>query len=242
MRLIEPDWPRHPRVQAVSTTRIGGFSEGAYTGMNLGTHVGDDPIRVAQNRDFLRTQLSLPAEPMWLEQIHGVEVAYLPEAGQLAVADAAWTDQPEVVCVVMSADCLPVLLADRFGRCVAAVHAGWRGLAAGVLEAALKALPVSPFELTAWLGPAISARAYEVDETVREAFITRSKEFSAAFAQTKQGHYALDLSAAARIVLRKAGVAGIFGGNRCTLSEPELFYSHRREGRSGRMANLIWLK
>lgn len=214
------------------------MSKGRYAGLNLGTHVGDDPQRVATNRAWLRQQL--PAEPYWLDQVHGtqaVQADQLPPATPLA-ADAAYTGKAGVVCVVMSADCLPVLFCDREGSRVAAAHAGWRGLATGVLEATVAALG-SP-GLMAWLGPAIGPQAFEVDQIVRQAFVERLGDCHEAFLQTDQSHWLADLYGLARLCLARAGVTEVYGGGECTFSDPERFFSYRRDGQTGRMATLIW--
>lgn len=239
--LIRPDWPRHPRVAACFTTRIGGHSDGPYAGFNLAQHVGDDPAVVAANRRDLRATLQLEHEPAWLDQVHGTEIAQVPGTSGPRCADAAWSDMPGRACVVMSADCLPVLFADDSGRYVAAAHAGWRGLLAGVLEATVARLPVAPISLSAWMGPAIGPRAFEVGEEVRAAFCAQDAAATAAFVRAEGGRYLADLYALARMRLAKCGVTRVHGGDRCTVSEPELFFSYRRQGACGRMAALIWL-
>lgn len=242
--LIRPDWPAPPAVRAFATTRTGGCSRGPYASLNLGDHVADGRAPVQSNRARLRAALELPAEPLWLQQVHGIEVVKAGAAGQRPVADAAWSDAPGQVCVVLTADCLPVLFCDRAGTRVAAAHAGWRGLAAGVLEASVAALlasGVSAGDLLAWLGPAIGPLAYEVGDEVRSAFLAADPQAEAAFRTGRPGHWWLDLYAAARARLARAGVTAVWGGNYCTWSDPQRFYSHRRSGRTGRQASLIWL-
>ncbi len=244
--LIHPDWPAPPTVRAVATTRIGGCSRGPWAGLNLGDHVGDDPAHVADNRARLVAQLALPTPPVWLRQVHGTAVVRLPAAvGTAPEADAAVAGVPGVVCAVLSADCLPVLLCDRAGRQVAAVHAGWRGLAAGVIEAAIRQLAAGgaqPAELLAWLGPAIGVAAYEVGDEVRAAFLAADPGAGAAFRRRPgAGRWSLDLCAAARLRLAAAGVAAVFGGRHCTHADARRFYSHRRDAPCGRQASLIWL-
>lgn len=243
-QLILPRWPAPQRVRAVATTRQGGVSQGAYASLNLGDHVADDPAAVAANRDRLGDWLGLETPPAWLVQVHGVAVAPAHQAPPGTRADGAWTHQPGIPCVVLTADCLPVLFCDRAGRHVAAAHAGWRGLAGGVLEATVAALqsagaPAS--DLLAWLGPAIGPGAYEVGEDVRSAFLAADSEAAAAFTASRPGHWWLDLYAAARARLARAGVTAVYGGGFCTHAEPGRFFSHRRDGVTGRQATLIWL-
>lgn len=234
---IEPDWPAPRGVRAASTLRSGGFSQGAYAGLNLGAHVGDDPAHVAANRRLLREALNLPAEPLWLHQVHGTGVIDADKSASLT-GDAAVTRLAGAVCAVMTADCLPILLCDRSGSCVAAVHAGWRGLAGGVVEAAVAALDGT--DLMAWLGPAIGPESFEVGEDVRRVFCDRAGDCSSAFNRTSGDRWRADLYEIARRVLRRAGVRDVYGGGYCTHADPERFYSYRRDGRTGRMATLIW--
>ncbi|HLF95794.1 MAG TPA: peptidoglycan editing factor PgeF [Methylococcaceae bacterium] len=233
-----PDWPAPANVRAVCTTRVGGCSRGMFAGLNLAAHVGDDPEDVAYNRAQLRSALQLPGEPAWLEQVHGTQAtdASRPEPRR---ADAGFTRTPGVVCAVLTADCLPVLLCDAAGSRVAAVHAGWRGLAAGVLENAVAALDGS--RLMAWLGPAIGPQAFEVGAEVHQAFVAAHPECAAAFSPAEDGKWRADLYRLARRALHRAGVNGVHGGGWCTYSEPERFFSYRRDGATGRMASLIWL-
>lgn len=238
---LVPDWSAPAGVRAVSTTRLGGLSTGPWAGFNLATQCGDDPAVVEQNRAWLRTRLALPAEPVWMTQVHGARVVEIPAAGMQPVADAAWTSRAGVVCAVMTADCLPVVFCDRRGCHVAVAHAGWRGLAGGVLEATLAAVPVLPGETLAWLGPCIGPTAFEVGEDVRAAFCDTVPADVAAFAPAaRAGHWYADLVALARRRLRRAGVTSIHGGHWCTYRDPERFYSYRRDGVTGRMATLIW--
>ena len=243
--LIRPEWPAPSRVQAVATTRIGGVSSGPYASLNLGDHVGDEPAAVRRNRELLRAELALPSEPFWLQQVHGTTVVEAAGSGDRVTADASWTSTMGVVCAVLTADCLPVLFCNREGTHVAAAHAGWRGLAAGVLEATIAALEVEgapPDSLLAWLGPAIGAASYEVGADVRDAFLRADPAAESAFRSSRPGHWWLDLYATARQRLHRAGVMTVTGGDHCTLAEPDRFFSHRRDGVTGRQATLIWLE
>lgn len=236
--MIRPDWPAPARVQAFMTTREGGVSGPPWGSFNLGDHVGDDPAAVAVNRARLRQHL--PAEPGWLRQVHSARVVELGRDTERE-ADAAVCRVPGEVCAVLTADCLPVLFCDRAGSVVAAAHAGWRGLAAGVLEATVAAMRVPPGEILAWLGAAIGPRAFEVGDEVREAFLAQHGAAAGAFLPQAPGKWLADLYALARIRLAASGVAAVYGGGRCTFSETDTFFSYRREGVTGRMASLIWL-
>ncbi len=244
LSLIRPDWPAPARVHAVATSRTGGNSRLPWASLNLGDHVGDDPGAVLRNRELLRDALELPGDPVWLQQVHGTAVVDAARAGGGVAADASWTTSRGVVCAVLTADCLPVLLCNRAGTHVAAAHAGWRGLAAGVLESTvgwLAADGVRPESLLAWLGPAIGPASYEVGAEVREVFLRADPSGGGAFRPSRPGHWLLDLYAAARLRLRRAGVTAVSGGDYCTLAEPDRFFSHRRDGVTGRQATLIWL-
>jgi YfiH family protein len=225
----------------VTTTREGGVSRAPFDALNLADHVGDRPEAVEQNRDLLRRRLRLPAEPVWLEQVHGCNVAACDSAGPRPQADAGYTDRQGVVCAVLTADCLPVLFCDRQGTRVAAAHAGWRGLAGGVLETAVAELAVPPAQLLAWLGPAIGPQAFEVGAEVRRAFAEQHAEAGDAFAAQANGRWLADLYRLARIRLGALGVNAVYGGGLCTFSDRERFYSYRRDQVTGRMATLIWL-
>ena len=244
--LIIPDWPAPAKVRAFQTTRLGGISVAPFNSLNLGDHVGDAPMVVARNRMLLNTLL--PSEPVWLEQVHGTVVANADMAGCRTVADASIARRG--VCVVMTADCLPVLLCDQAGTVVGAAHAGWKGLAAGVIEATVREMGVESCELMAWLGPAISQKAFEVGAEVRDEFINAAPAAAAAFLPSHlQGEgggesckYLADIYALARLRLNALGITQIYGGERCTYSEPEQFFSYRRDGVTGRMGTFIWLE
>ncbi len=238
---ITPDWPAPSWVRAVTTTRAGGVSTGPYASFNLATHVEDDPVAVAENRRLLRASLALPAEPLWLTQVHGRGIVEAGSAAADAEGDGAVGRMPGQVCAVLTADCLPVLLCDRAGTCVAAVHAGWRGLAAGVVEAAVQTMGLPASSLIAWLGPAIGPHAFEVGADVRDTFIARDPMAAGAF-QPHGERWHADLYQLARRQLVCLGIAAVSGGEWCTHTDVERFYSYRRDGRTGRMATLIWLK
>lgn len=238
---IIPDWPAPARVRALVTTRAGGLSTGAYASFNLGLRAGEDAVLVRRNRELLAA--CLPAAPVWMNQVHGVAVADLAQASAEPQADAAFARTPGGVCVVMTADCLPVLLCDWNGGTVALAHAGWRGLAAGVIGETVKAMGLPAGRLMAWLGPAISQEAYEVGPELRDAFVSVNAKDAAAFKPGRPGKFQADLYALARNRLLSAGVQDVYGGGFCTYRESGRFYSYRRDGAaSGRMASLIWLE
>lgn len=246
------DWPDRPdNVTAVSTTRQGGVSQAPYDGFNLGLHVGDDGDAVRRNRALLQTYLGLPRPPHWLNQVHGTQVAHvtgvelvpgrtLPES-----ADAAYTHQPGQPLCILTADCLPVLMASKDGREAGVAHAGWRGLCDGVLETLVQSFAAPPAALTAWLGPAIGPQAFEVGPEVRTEFIFQQPDAASAFRHSPNPahpeRWLADIYALARLRLRALGIQSINGGSHCTVSDPDWFFSYRRDGVTGRMASLIWL-
>jgi len=243
--LITPDWPAPPGVLAVSTTRLGGVSVPPYAALNLGSHVNDDPLAVAENRARLRQMARLPGEPVWLSQVHGnavVDAGNTPNGGE---ADASVSDAAGVVCAIQTADCLPVLFCEPTGRVVAAAHAGWRGLVADVLEvtvAAMVARGVAADTVMAWLGPAIGPTAFEVGAEVREVFVANDPAAADAFVAASEGKWLADIFTLARQRLNACGVNRIYGGGVCTVSDPVRFFSHRRDRLTGRQASLIWLE
>ncbi len=238
---IPADWLAPPGVHACCTTRMGGVSAAPFDHLNLATHVGDEAQAIAENRQRLRAAFSLPAEPFWLNQVHGVTVA---EAGTspLPDADAAYTDQPHTVLAILTADCLSVVFASDDGLEIAAAHAGWRGLAAGVLEATVARFTALPARIHVWMGPAIGPTTFEVGEEVRAAFVDAHADEAQGFNPTSvPGKYCADLFILARLRLHRAGVCYINGGGLCTFSDAQRFYSYRRDhGRTGRMATLVW--
>ncbi|MEJ2764105.1 peptidoglycan editing factor PgeF [Photobacterium sp. MCCC 1A19761] len=239
---LTPDWPAPAHIKAVSTTREGGISLPPYQGLNLGAHVGDQSEHVASNREALRQALDLARSPVWLNQIHSNRVLTLTAStSALQDADGSYTQTPGLACTVMTADCLPVLLCDQDGTQVAAVHAGWRGLADGILEAALTKFTGPGETILAWLGPAIGPTAFEVGGEVRAQFMAVMPEAEAAF-QPQGEKWLADLYLLARQRLARAGVHQIFGGDQCTYSQPEEYFSYRRDGVTGRQASLIWIE
>ena len=247
--LIIPDWPAPVQVQAVSTGRNYGCSEGSFSSFNVGNHVGDKPNTVATNRAALVKTLGLTDQPCWLDQVHSTSVVNLDsyythrhkETRSLPTADGAVSSKSDRVCVVMTADCLPVLFCDTSGSRVGIAHAGWRGLASGILPAVIASMGVDPKNLMAWLGPAISQAAYEVGNEVREAFVSSDSDAGICFAENKSGHWQADLYGLAKRSLLSAGLQAIYGGDFCTYTDSDRFFSYRRTNPCGRMATLIWL-
>ena len=242
---LVPDWPAPVSVHAGTTTRLGGVSVAPYDSLNLGDHVGDNVAAVAANRSLLKQGHGLPAEPVWLKQVHGIAVVDAAVVSDVPVADASFSHQSNIVCAVMTADCLPVLLCDQAGSVVAAVHAGWRGLADGVIEATVKQMGVAASNLMAWLGPAIGPKAFEVGDEVRQQFIAQDPQAVEAFQpsalSSAPGRWLADIYLLARQRLARLGIEQVYGGDCCTYSDAERFYSYRRDGVTGRMAALIWL-
>lgn len=233
------DWPAPAGVKTWQTTRIGGVSSGLYSSLNLALHVGDEPQAVVANRALLSSAIGLPAEPCWLEQVHGRRILDLDQ-GETGPADGAVTSETGRVLVVMTADCMPLFLAAKNGRQIGVVHAGWRGLAGGVVEAAVGAFSCAPAEMLAWLGPAIGPDAFEVGDEVRDAFISSDRESVNSFARNAGGRWQGDLAGLARRVLAQSGIRDVFTQASCTSSDPERYFSYRREAPCGRMASLIW--
>ncbi|GGK40073.1 conserved hypothetical protein [Pseudomonas koreensis] len=238
MNWLTPDWPAPASVRACVTTREGGVSEAPFDSLNLGDHVDDRPEAVTENRRRLTDHFSI--KPAWLQQVHGIVVAHADPA-VVATADASWTDTPGIACAAMTADCLPALFCDRAGTRVAAAHAGWRGLAAGVLEATLDHLDTAPADVLVWLGPAIGPTAFEVGPEVREVFVNQLPEAASAFVPSHNaGKFMADIYLLARLRLAERGVTAVYGGGFCTVNDPR-FFSYRRASRTGRFASLVWL-
>ena len=245
IELIRPAWNVSERVCAVMTTRKGGVSPDPWNSLNLGIHVGDSPAAVSENRRRLQQSAALPSEPAWLEQVHGTTVVDLDVSSERR-GDASTTRVPGVVCAIQVADCMPVLLAARDGSVVGAAHAGWRGLASGVLEETVRTMVSSPEQLVAWLGPAIGPTSFEVGDDVLAAFENGASahqraHVTAAFTRNARGRWSCNLYALARLRLQALGIEDISGGNWCTFEDVGRFFSYRRDGQTGRMAALIWL-
>lgn len=240
-QFIFPEWPAPKTIRAAVTTRLGGVSQSPYTSFNLAAHVGDNPTAVHENRTRLRGALALPAEPLWLKQVHGITVVDAAQADVEPEADGVFCAQPGIVCAILTADCLPVLLCNRQGTKVAALHAGWRGLVGGVIEAGVKALNLPGNELLAWLGPAIGPEKFEVGAEVRTVFVQHDPQAASAFRATREGKYLANIYLLARQRLQKLGLAGVYGGGLCTVTDSARFFSYRRDGVTGRMATLIWI-
>jgi polyphenol oxidase len=244
---ILPNWPAPPNVHAMQTTRLGGVSHAPYDSLNFGLHVNDNPIHVTKNRKLLSEYM--PSEPVWLNQVHGIHVIDAANTTCLPDADASFSTQKNVVCVTMTADCLPVLLCDNAGTVVAAVHAGWRSLCDGVIETTLNQMPAKPQDIMAWLGPAIGPNAFEVGAEVRAQFIAKDAQAESAFRPNSDHEsnqkYLVNLYQIANQRLNNLGVTRIYGGGQdqrwCTYTDESQFFSFRRDGATGRMATLIWL-
>lgn len=234
-----PDWPAPAGVKACVTTRAGGVSLAPFDSLNLGDHVEDSPVAVLENRRRLTAAFDI--QPAWLRQVHGVVVVNA-DPGQIAEADGSWTETPGVACTAMTADCLPALFCNKAGTRVAAAHAGWRGLAAGVLEAAADSLGAVPTDVLVWLGPAIGPKAFEVGPEVREAFMQQHPQTAQAFVPSHNpGKFLADIYQLARLRLAARGITAVYGGGLCTVTDPR-FFSYRRSPRTGRFASLIWLE
>lgn len=241
--LIQPNWPAPKNIKAYSTTRSGGVSSGAYSSLNLGDHVNDLPDNVLKNRALLRQHTQLPQEPVWLAQVHSTDVVTLngqPLANNRA--DAAYSTMTSQICTVMTADCLPVLFCSVAGDEVAAAHAGWRGLCDGVLEETVKHFVTPTHHIMAWLGPAIGPAQFEVGDDVRQAFLQHDSNADSAFKPYKPGKYLADIYQLARQRLTALSITQIYGGDFCTFTESEQFFSYRRDKVTGRMASLIWIE
>jgi polyphenol oxidase len=235
---LQADWPAPSTIHTATSLRTGGMSLGKYASLNLATHVGDDPDLVRQNRGLLKSWLGLPSEPVWLQQTHSNRAVAATVTATPLQADASYTSMAGVVCVVMTADCLPLLVCAADGSEIAAIHAGWRGLLDGVIESTINALRSR--NVLVWLGPAIGPECFEVGEEVRAAYLAKSPDYAAAFKQQSQDKWLADIYRLARIKLSALSISKIYGGNFCTVTNHEQFYSYRRDKETGRMATLIW--
>lgn len=238
---LVPDWPAPANIHAYCSVRTEGFSQQPFESFNLASHVGDNEADVQRNRQQLFQQLNLPSEPLWLDQVHGIKVVDASNGGVGGFqGDASFSRETNQVCSVLTADCLPVLFCDRQGATVAAAHAGWRGLLAGVLESTLNAMTRDTNEIMAWLGPAIGPDNFEVGEEVYQSFVQHSADSADAFKANRPGHYLANIYQLAKLRLQSRGVNQIYGGDFCTFKEQDRFYSFRRDGQTGRMVSLIW--
>jgi YfiH family protein len=238
MNWIKPDWPVASNIHAVATLRSGGVSQGTFNSLNLGLHVNDEPENVYKNRRIISRMLDLPSEPVWMEQVHGIDVIKADQSKQIEKADASYTDQENTVCAVLTADCLSILLATTDGSKIAAIHAGWRGLLSGVVANTVNTM--GTINLVAWLGPAIGADCFEVGQEIKDSFIKKSEKFTQVFTKTNEKKYLVDIYKLAKIELASVGIKQVYGGGFCTVTDKERFYSYRRDGETGRMATLIW--
>lgn len=243
---LTPDWPAPAWIKAGTSTRLGGVSPAPYDSLNLGDHVGDALQNVMQNRQRLMQAQHFPSSPVWLNQVHGIQIVDAASVDDKCPdADGSFTTQTNIVCAAMTADCLPVLFCNHEGSVVAAAHAGWRGLADGVLEACVDAMGERPGQLMTWLGPAIGPQAFEVGDEVRAEFIKHHKQAEQAFTPSNTGgagHWMADIYQLARIRLNRIGINSIYGGHWCTYNDKQRFFSYRRDGVTGRMASFIWIE
>src|SRR5690554_2259862 len=245
-KVLRPAWSGEGRLQALCTSRKGGISKAPWYSLNLGDHVGDNPLHVGENRQSLARFAGLSSTRIgWLEQVHGTDVIELTQASVATRprADASFTREPKLACAILTADCLPVLLADRNGTVVGAAHAGWRGLSQSVLENPIRAMEVEPGDLLAWFGPAIGPGHFEMGPEVKAAFVEQDAHAEVAFSAVgaREGHFMADLYRLARQRLQRAGVTAISGGSLCTVNDREWLFSYRRDQQTGRMASVIWL-
>lgn len=235
---ITADWPAPANIHAVTTLRTGGVSQAEFSSLNPANHVNDIRQHVLENRQLIKQMLALPNDPVWLQQTHSVHAVCADTISPNTEADASYSAKNNTVCVVLTADCLPILLCDQQGTMVAAIHGGWRGLLNGIIENTVCKMPTT--RIIAWLGPAIGTQCFEVGAEVRNAFINKSAKFSYAFKNHAQGKYLADIYQIARILLTEAGVLQIYGGQYCTVTDKDRFFSYRRDGQTGRMATMIW--
>ena len=235
---ITANWPAAANINAVTTLRTGGVSQGEFSSLNPADHVNDKLQHVLENRQRIKTMLALPSDPVWLQQTHSIQAVCADRVTGTPEADASYTVKSNIVCTVLTADCLPILLCDLQGTSIAAIHGGWRGLLNGIIESTLRKMPRGEF--MAWLGPAIGAQSFEVGDDVRNVFINKSEQFTTAFKNHADGKYLADIYQLARILLNNVGIQQIYGGQYCTVRESDRFFSYRRDAQTGRMATMIW--
>ena len=242
INIIKPDWRGLGDIYAGTTTRLHGFSKDSFSELNLAMHVGDSKLAVTKNREKLKKDLNLPSIPAWLNQKHGTNIIIEPDKFNRQEGDASISFEPGKVCTVMTADCLPILATNKSQNVVAAIHAGWRGLADGIIEKTLMSMKCNPEDIIVWLGPAISQEAFEVGDEVREIFIDSDKDSRDCFKMNEYNRWQADIYGLAKIRLRNNGITLIYGGEYCTFRDDELFFSYRRENICGRMASMIYIK
>ena len=243
MQWLQPQWPAPSKIKSYTSTRLGGFSRAPYDSFNLANHVGDELFNVRQNRQLLKSQLHIPSDPCWLNQVHSTKVIQIEQPLREAVeADASFTRKLSIVCAVLTADCLPLLVCDKKGTTIASIHAGWRGLAGGVIDKTIAALDLPSSQLLVWLGPAISQSCFEVGNEVKEKFDRLDYNTDKAFCQKADGKWLLDIYQIARANLNDLGIENIYGGDQCTFRQGDKFFSYRRDGITGRMASIIWMQ
>lgn len=241
--VIKADWPLQSKVVALTTTRSGGVSAACYRDFNLALHVGDQATNVKKNRSILQHEISLPDEPKWLQQVHSTTVVTADDIqSDQAIADAAFTSRSDIVCAVLTADCLPIVLSDKHANCIGVAHAGWRGLLNGIVQKTVLSMSAIAKPDYAWLGPAIGPQAFEVGVDVYQPFMQQDSSFQRAFKPINNSKWYFDIYQAASIVLRSVGIKEVYGGGHCTYSEDTRFFSYRRDVNTGRMATLIWRK
>jgi len=240
LTIIKPDWPVAKHIHAFTSTRLGGVSQGIYHGLNLAHHVDDEPDAVQANRDLLQQQFHLPHTVKWLQQIHSTQAIAADTIENGTKADALYTNKANTICAVLTADCLPILVCNKQGDKIAAIHAGWRGLASGIIQTTLEKLAEPADHLLLWFGPAIGARHYQVGQDFYDTFLSISPMMQQAFKQTSPTHWHADIYALAKLQCEQLGIKHIYGGEHCTFADSTHFYSHRRDGTTGRMASLIW--
>jgi len=242
MKIIKADWPAAKHINAITTTRLGGFSEGRYKGLNLAVRCGDELNIVNKNRRLISDEFSWKSPPTWLNQKHSANIVRAENYNDSEIYDASFTEQTNRICVVLTADCLPILICDQKGTTIAAIHAGWRGLAAGIIENSITNLSLAPENILVWLGPAISKKTFEIGAEVRDVFVKKDHDLASAFSpSTNSEKWMADIYLIAKITLNGLGITEIFGGNYCTYSDEESFYSYRRDGETGRMGSFIWM-
>lgn len=243
-KMLYPDWPAPALVKTLVTTRLNGVSLGPWDSLNLAAHVGDKPEAVAENRSRLQAFVGANKRFQWLNQTHSIDVVRASRGGEVPDADASYTQEKNLICTVLTADCLPVFFCDRQGTQVAVAHAGWKGLGAGILEATRACFAVAPEDILVWLGPAIGPASFEVGEDVRQFFLAHYPDLPVdqCYVEAGQNTWHMDMYASARYILQQQKITAVYGGGLCTYADPARFFSYRRDAVCGRMASCIWLE